>query len=111
MATQTDFRVNNGLVVGGNSFVTVVANTAGLPSTYPIGQWVLNTDTGTFETYYSNTAGSNWVVMSARAYFPFGDYGNTSTDYTALANEVAYLNVYDCSVNPVAGLATYDLNA
>jgi hypothetical protein len=110
MATQTDFRVNNGLVVNGNTFVVAVVNTATRNTNYTIGQFVFNTDWGGFETYYSNTAGSEWVALTPSVVLPFGDYGNLTKDFSFLANETQYADVYDCSSTPSKSIATFDLN-
>lgn len=110
MATQIDFRTNNGLVVGGNTMVVAIVNNATRNTNYSVGQIVFNTDWGGFETYYSNTAGSEWVALTSSVVLPFGDYGNLSYDYNYLANEVHYADVYDCSSTPSKTLATFDLN-
>jgi hypothetical protein len=110
MATQIDFRTNNGLVVGGNTFVAAVVNTATRNTNYSIGQIVFNTDWGGFETYYSNTAGSEWVALTPSVILPFGDYGGLTTDFNALGGENQYADVYDCSITPLKTLATFDLN-
>lgn len=110
MATQADFRVKNGLIVGGKTFATAVVNNATRDTTIGIAQFVFNTDWGGFETYYSNTAGSEWVALTNSVVMPFGDYGNLTYDYNFMANEVHYGDVYDCSSTPSKSLATFDLN-
>jgi hypothetical protein len=110
MANQQDFRVKNGLVVGGNTFVTAVGNSSNRGTTYTSGQFRLNTDTGAFETYYSVAAGSAWLSVTSSVIFPTGDLGNLSQDYTPFGVETGYARVYDCSLFPVGSISTFDLN-
>ena len=113
MATQADFRVKNGLQIVGNSFVTAVGTSAERVTTYPVGQFRFNTTLGTFETYFSNTAGGGWVQIGNTAIsFPYGDYGDLTRDFTTnlLANEPFYAYTYDCSTIPFNGYVTIDLN-
>jgi hypothetical protein len=112
MATQSDFRVKNGLQVVGNSFVTAVGTSTDRVTTYSAGQFRFNSTLGQFETYFSNTAGSGWVQLGTAALsFPYGDFGSLSQDYTnTLGNETKYAYTYDCSSTPFNGSATIDLN-
>ena len=112
MATQIDFRVNNGLVVGGNTFTTAVINTASRNTSYSVGQIVFNTNTNSFDTYYSNTQGSNWISFGANptAVLPVGDFNDVFANSSYMANENIGSQIYDCSTFPLNSIATYDLN-
>ena len=112
MATQSDFRVKNGLQVVGNSFVTAVGTSTDRVISYSAGQFRYNSTLGVFETYISNTAGSNWIPFGVSAFaFPFGDFGTLTKDFTnTLGSESAYSYTYDCSTTPFNSQATIDLN-
>lgn len=110
MATQSDFRVKNGLQVVGNSFVTAVGTSTQRVTAYSAGQFRYNSTLGVFETYISNTAGSNWIPVGSVVAFPFGDLGSLSPDFNALGSEQSTSYLYDCSLTPSNSLATIDLN-
>jgi hypothetical protein len=112
MATQIDFRTNNGLVVGGNTFTTAVINNTSRNTSYSVGQIVLNTNTNSFDTYYSNTQGSNWISLSTTptVIFPVGDFHDVFANSSFMANENIAAQIYDCSTFPINSISTYDLN-